>query len=410
MSNEDNNEDEDDATTRQMMAAAVYHAFGGPIRVQAVGIPACPEDGVLIRVQAVGVCRSDWHGWKGHDGDIVHHGLPFVPGHEVSGIVVQSNVPSSFRSGDRVAVPFILSCGHCEFCCHDRQPTVCSNQKQPGFTQYGGFAEFLALPRANGNLVVVPPKVSFVQAAALGCRFTTAHRAVLQQGQLKSTDSIVIFGCGGLGLSCVMLAVAHGCTTIVAVDVSQPALDKAAKLGATHSINVGAMSTSSLREAIKELTRRPRDRDFWDAPEIGNGTKNGQNANIGHGANVTVEASGFASACENAIYCTRPGGRMVQVGLVKDAAVAVPMDYIAAREIQILGSHGFSASDLSELLQMVATGKLDPSVLIEQEVTLQEGAQAIEDMDRVSPLGIVMVTKFPTVWDLQSLSNANSHP
>jgi alcohol dehydrogenase len=364
------------------MWAAAYHEFGGTIRVQQVAIPVCPDDGVVIRVGAVGVCRSDWHGWKGHDGDVVAHGLPMIPGHEVSGVVIQSNVPLSFRPGDRVAVPFILSCGHCEYCTGDRddrdtrrrrrpppQPTVCKHQKQPGFTQYGGFAEYLALPRAKRNLCVIPDAVTLVQAAALGCRFTTAFRAVVQQGQLQPSDSIAIFGCGGLGLSCVLLAVAQGCQKIIALDVSDRALNKALELGATHTINTSDETNDKVRARVQQVTQTD-------------------------GAHVTVEASGFGRACEQAVHCTRPGGRMVQVGLVKEA-VSVPMDIVAAREVQIVGSHGFAASDLPVLLNMVATGKLDPARLIEKEVTLTEGAQAIEDMDHGSPLGITMVTKFP---------------
>lgn len=354
------------------MIAAVYCEFGGPILLQQIPVPVCPEDGVVIQVKAVGVCRSDWHGWKGHDSDIANHGLPFVPGHEVSGVVVQvgSNT-SSFRLGDRVAVPFILSCGLCEYCdCH--RSTVCLDQKQPGFTHYGGFAEYLALPRADRNLALIPASVSFQQAAALGCRFTTAYRAVLQQGRLQATDSIAIFGCGGLGLSCIMIAVAHGCTTIVAVDVSEIALQKARELGATHVVNAWSSSSETSVEALRLRVQAITD----------------------GGADVSVEASGFASACENAIWCTRRAGRMVQVGLVSERP-AVPMDLIAGREIEIIGSHGFAATDLPALLQMVATNKLDPTVLIEREVTLEEGARAIEAMDHGSPLGITMVTKFP---------------
>ena len=90
---------------------------------------------MLIEVKATGVCRSDWHGWKGHDSDIADHGLPFVPGHELSGIVVQlGEGVSGFAVGDRVAVPFILSCGGCRECARGR-PTICEDQEQPGFSR-----------------------------------------------------------------------------------------------------------------------------------------------------------------------------------------------------------------------------------------------------------------------------------
>ena len=134
------------------MRAAVYHSFGGPITVENVSRPKAPNGGVVLEVKATGVCRSDWHGWKGHDSDIVDHGLPFVPGHELSGIVSEVGTGvTNFAVGDRVAVPFILSCGHCRECARSR-PTICESQQQPGFTIFGSFAEYVALPRADLNI------------------------------------------------------------------------------------------------------------------------------------------------------------------------------------------------------------------------------------------------------------------
>jgi alcohol dehydrogenase len=361
------------------MRAAIYRSFGGPIRIEQVPYPPTPDHGVVVQVLATGVCRSDWHGWKGHDSDVHEHGLPFCPGHELSGIVCQVGPQvRQFRPGDRVAVPFILSCGECSYC-QEGQPTVCTRQQQPGFTQWGSFAEYVALPLADRNLRHIPEGVSFVQAAALGCRFTTAYRAVLQQGRLREftqkqqQPSVAIFGCGGLGLSCIMLAVAEGNTKqIIAVDVSRDALEKAQELGATHTVQVrkGANSNELVRKQVMEITG-------------------------GHGADISIDAAGFAATCENAVYCTRRGGRMVQVGLpIGEVKPVVPMGLVAGRELELVGSHGFAADDLPGLLQMVAEKKLDPSRLVEKEVTLEEGAKAIEDMDKGSPLGITVVTKF----------------
>ena len=358
------------------MIAAVYHEFGGPIRLERVARPSCPvDDGVVVQVKATGVCRSDWHGWKGHDPDIHAHGLPFCPGHEVSGVVVET-APScrdQFPVGSRVVVPFILSCGTCHYC-HIGRSTVCDNQRQPGFTQWGSFAEYMAIPRASRNLCRILPDesvISYAQAAALGCRFTTAYRAVIQQGRVRANDTVTVFGCGGLGLSCIMLAVAQGCSNIIAVDVSEVALCKALELGATHAVRV--LSEENNSEHVRQEVYRATNQ---------------------RGADVCIEASGFVAACENAILCTRRAGRMVQVGLVS-GEVHVPMTVVTGLEIEIVGSHGFDASDLPKLLDLVASKKLDPGRLIDREVTLAEGAQAIQDMDHGSPLGITMVTKFP---------------
>ena len=367
------------------MKAAIYRTFGGKIRIETVPFPETPDDGVVVQVLATGVCRSDWHAWKGHDSDVHEHGLPFCPGHELSGIVVRvGSLVRKCHVGDRVAVPFILSCGDCHSCCEEQRPTVCLHQEQPGFTRWGSFAEYVALPRADRNLRHIPPSVSFVQAAALGCRFTTAYRAVLQQGRLQETPNatVAVFGAGGLGLSCIMLAVAAGtATTIIAVDVSRRALEKAQELGATHVIQATRdddtnSSNERVRTQVLEMTN-------------------------GHGADLSIDAAGFASTCENAVYATKRGGRMVQVGLPigDENQPVIPMGLVAGRELELVGSHGFAAQDLPDLLQLVVDGTLDPARLVEQEVTLEEGAQAIEDMDHGSPLGITVVTKFQSLQE-----------
>jgi alcohol dehydrogenase len=251
----------------EAMQAAVYRQFGGPIRLEQVPVPSIAPDDILVQVMATGVCRSDWHGWKGHDDDIKNHGLPFVPGHELSGVVVQvGRLVKLFFVGDRVMAPFILSCGNCQYCHRDR-PTVCSNQQQPGFTYWGSFAEYVAISRADRNVKRIPDNVSFVQAASLGCRFTTAYRAVKQQGKLKDGESIAVFGAGGVGLSCIMIAASLGAAIIVAVDLSKDALELAVKLGATHVVDASAKDCC---EQVQSLCG-------------------------GEGADLCIDAAGFAA-------------------------------------------------------------------------------------------------------------------
>ena len=352
------------------MNAALYHSFHGPIRVERVEIPPVPPlDGVLIQVQATGICRSDWHGWRGHDNDVKAHGLPFCPGHELSGIVVQST-SLHHKCGDRGAVPFILSCGSCPSCCIGKS-TVCHDQKQPGFTQWGSFAEYVAIPRASRNVKRLPDNVTFLQAAALGCRFTTAYRAVLQQGRLERDQSVAIFGCGGLGLSCIMFAKLVGAHPIVAIDVSELALEKARQLGATHTVR-STSGLAAVREQVWTITNQ-------------------------QGAHVAIDAAGVPDTCEHAVHCTRRAGRMVQVGLpIGGNPPQIPMGLVAGRELEIVGSHGFASDDLPILMDMIASGQLDPLQLVERFVSLEEGAQILMDMDHTSPLGIAMITNFHT--------------
>eukprot|EP00549_Striatella_unipunctata_P005269 CAMPEP_0118680370 /NCGR_PEP_ID=MMETSP0800-20121206/4327_1 /TAXON_ID=210618 ORGANISM="Striatella unipunctata, Strain CCMP2910" /NCGR_SAMPLE_ID=MMETSP0800 /ASSEMBLY_ACC=CAM_ASM_000638 /LENGTH=263 /DNA_ID=CAMNT_0006576511 /DNA_START=15 /DNA_END=803 /DNA_ORIENTATION=- len=255
----------------------------------------------------------------------------------------------------------------------------------------GSFAEYLALPRADINLTRIPKNVSFVEAASLGCRFTTAYRAVVQQGKLKKEETVAVFGCGGLGLSCIMIAAATNTTnmvgdadhvnndfdndaasknkrTIIAIDVSEQALEKALQVGATHVVNARSMKNEQVRREVCKLT----------------------SGNLG--ADLSIDAAGFASTCENAVHCTRK--RMVQVGL-GNTPVVIPMgSRVVGKELEIVGSHGFRATDMPHLLQLVAEKKLNVGALIERRVTLEEGARAIQDMDHKSPLGFTVVTDF----------------
>lgn len=153
------------------MKAARFHEFHQPLTIDHVPLPSLLADGIIVKVQATGVCRSDWHAWSGHDADILSVGLPFIPGHEFAGVVTQvGSLVSRFKVNDRVAVPFILCCGSCLECSKGRT-TICRDQKQPGFTLQGSFAEFVGIPRADLNVCKMPSNVSFVQAAALGCRY-----------------------------------------------------------------------------------------------------------------------------------------------------------------------------------------------------------------------------------------------
>lgn len=361
------------------MQAAVYRNFNQPLTIETIPKPDLPKDGIIIKVMATGVCRSDWHGWKGHDDDIKDFLRRqdkqmdyFVPGHEVSGIVVSVGCDAKrLKAGDRVVVPFILSCGSCRECHPNRnRPTVCEDQMQPGFTMLGSFAEFLAVPRSDRNVCVLPDSVGFCEAAALGCRFTTAYRAIVQQGRLVRGQNVCIVGVGGLGLSCVMIAksiLGSGGGNVIAVDVSARALEKALEVGATHIVDASRGDDHVRSEIIENITH-------------------------GVGVDLSVDAAGFKSTCENAVFCARRGGRMVQVGLpIGDHLPLVPMGRVAGREIEIVGSHGMAASEMPSILKLVSTRRLDPQCLIEQKVTLREGAKILESMDRISPLGITMI-------------------
>jgi alcohol dehydrogenase len=118
-------------------------------------------------VEASGICRSDWHGWQGHDPDI--KSMPHVPGHELAGIIEETGSKiKNWKKGQRVTLPFVSGCGACPEC-ESGNHQICDNQYQPGFTGWGSFAEYVNIKYADTNLVELPNELDYVTAASLGC-------------------------------------------------------------------------------------------------------------------------------------------------------------------------------------------------------------------------------------------------
>ncbi|TDN44612.1 alcohol dehydrogenase [Curtobacterium flaccumfaciens] len=330
------------------MRAVQYESFGSTPVVVDVPDPVAPADGVVVRVAATGVCRSDWHAWKGHDDSVV---LPHVPGHEFAGVVasVGSGV-TRFAVGDRVTAPFVFACGRCEQCL-DSATQVCTRQQQPGFTLPGSYAEAVVVPHADVNLVGLPDAVGFAEAAGLGCRFGTAYHALHARGRVAEGEWVVVYGCGGVGLSTVIVAVAAG-ARVVAVDVSSAALARAEVLGAvTVPMDDEAVGT------VRSLT--------------------------GGGAHVSVDAFGSRATSVAAVASLRPRGRHVQVGLLLDdeAAPAIPMGRVIGEELELLGSHGIAVGEYAAMLDDVVTGRLRPAESIGRTIAFEDLPAALVAMD-----------------------------
>src|SRR4051812_622559 len=210
------------------MRAAVMHAFEQPLSLETVPDPAPEPGGVVVEVRATGVCRSGWHGWVGHDPSIA---LPHVPGHELAGVVVAVGPEvRGFAVGDRVTAPFCCGCGSCDSC-RQGETQLCERDLQPGFTMWGSFAQYVALPRADLNLVRLPAELGFVEAASLGCRFMTAWAALHVHAQVRAGEWVAVHGCGGVGMAAIMIAVAAG-AQVAAVDIDERKLERARSLGA----------------------------------------------------------------------------------------------------------------------------------------------------------------------------------
>ncbi|MCO7229878.1 zinc-dependent alcohol dehydrogenase family protein [Halomonas sp. CnH100-B] len=346
------------------MKAVVFEQFSAPPTIQQVPDPTPEPHGVVVKVMANGVCRSDWHGWMGHDPDIR---LPHVPGHELSGVVeaVGKDV-TKWRVGDRVTVPFVGGCSTCQEC-NAGHHQVCDAQFQPGFTHWGSFAEYVGIHYADVNLVALPDTLAFDTAASLGCRFVTSFRAVVDQGRVSPGQWVAVHGCGGVGLSAIMIASAAG-ANVVAVDISEQALALARQLGAVATVN--ANHVADLVEAVVEITQG--------------------------GAHVSLDALGHPTTCFNSISNLRKRGKHVQVGLMlaDHSTPAIPMSKVIANELEILGSHGMQAHRYGAMLVMIQSGKLAPEKLIGRRITLEESVQALINMDKFEGVGVTVVTEF----------------
>jgi alcohol dehydrogenase len=346
------------------MRAAVYEAFRGPVEVRTVDDPQPAADGAVIRVAATGVCRSDWHGWMGHDADIT---LPHVPGHELAGTVeAVGALVTHYAPGDRVTVPFVCACGRCGQCRSGNQQ-VCDRQAQPGFTHWGSYAEFVAIDYADQNLVRLPDEIGFVPAASLGCRFATAFRAIADQGRVRAGDRVAVHGCGGVGLSAVMIAAALG-ARVVAVDVDEAALEMALEAGAVDSVNAGAAE-----DVVGDIREKS-----------------------GGGVQVSVDAFGSAGTSFNSVACLAKRGRHVQVGLMAgdDYRPRIPMELVVARELEIVGSHGMQAHAYGRMLDMIRNGQLRPDDLVGQTVDLETAAASLGNPESLRVAGVTVIDRF----------------
>ncbi|MDE0853806.1 MAG: alcohol dehydrogenase catalytic domain-containing protein [Nevskia sp.] len=333
------------------------------IAIREVPAPSLTEGGALIRVHANGVCRSDWHAWVG---DIPRE-YPVILGHEMTGVVEEVGWGvSRFKKGDRVVVPFSGGDGTCELC-QSGHSNLCESALIAGKAYSGGYAEYVNVPLADRNVVHLPEEISFGDGAALGCRFMTSFHGLVDRAEVRPGEFVVVFGCGGVGLSAVNIAASLG-ATVIGVDINPENLKLAEFMGAEFIINSRDVDAV---QAVAELTKG--------------------------GAHVAVDALGIAQTCVDAIRSLRKQGRHLQVGLTtqKEAGhIAVPIDLIVRKELKVIGSLGMSSHRFPAMMSMVARGVLTPGRMVTGEIGLSGVERVFEDMSNFSSTGTYVVTKF----------------
>ena len=345
------------------MRAAQITTWRAPLEIVQMDDPTPPEGGVVLKVLACGVCRSDWHAWVGADPDVA---LPHVPGHEYCGEIVAVGAGvQSWQVGQRVIAPFILACGRCGDCQSGHQ-TICATQAVPGFTQAGAYAEYIAVPYADANLTLLPESIAPDLAAGLGCRVTTAWHALTGRAALQAGEWLAVFGGGGVGLSALMLGRALGARVAV-VDVVPEKLAYAKRLGADVVINA---TEGDAAEAVREAT--------------------------GGGADLAIEALGVEATTVGALKSLKKLGRMVQVGMPAGdhAVMPIPMDVVYSGQLAIYGTRGMPAHRYPPLLSLMDAGHVDLAPLVTRRIALSDATRELAAFDHAAPAGVAVITDF----------------
>ena len=343
------------------MRAAVLRTYNEDLSLEQVTDPACEADGVVLKVLACGVCRSDWHGWVGEH-PRVKPGQ--IQGHEYCGEVVEAGPLAKWRIGDRVVAPFILACGVCPECQSGHQ-NICKSQRLPGFVEPGAFAEYVSVPFSH-NLAALPESLSPVVAAGLGCRVTTAWHALTGRAAVQAGEWLAVHGTGGIGLSTLLLGRALGARVIV-VDVVREKLDHALGLGAEAAIDG---RDGNVVAQIVEIT--------------------------GGGAHVSVEALGIEATTNSSIECLRPMGRHVQVGMPvgHTAVMNINMNAVYMKNLALFGTRGMPGWRYPSLLDLITRRVVDMSPLIAREVALSDASAELRAFNGPTPPGVAVISDF----------------
>ncbi len=351
------------------MKAAVVEEIGKPLVVHSNWPdPECDSTDAVLRVEANGICRTDYHIWQGGWPWVgIATPVPIVLGHEYCGVLEEvGSAVQGFKKGDRVVVPFNHSCGVCEQC-RAGHGNVCLDVRFPMFHYSGGYGRYAKVARAAINLVSLPELISFVDAAGMGCRFMTSWHGVVDQAKVKAGEWVAVFGCGGIGLAAVNIANALG-ANVIAVSRTPAKLDLAKELGAETTVNA---AEGNAAEQIVELTRG--------------------------GAHVSIDALGDEQTALPALFCLRTRGRHLRLGTSskeQGGNISLPVDLIVFKEIEFIGSLGMQAGRYPAMLRMVESGKLQPGKLVQGTVSIDEASEVLESMGHSAPTGTRVINRW----------------
>jgi len=353
------------------MRAAVYKEQAEPLEIETVDRPECGPDEAIVRTEASGICRSDWHVWQGDWswlGVVPMEGQIF--GHEPAGEVIEvGEEVENVNEGEKVTVPFNMSDGTCPHC-RAGHSNICDNLVPLGFmpNAQGAWAEEFKVINADQNAVPLPDGVEPMDVAGLGCRFATSFHGINHRADVQPGDWVAVHGCGGIGLSAVQIADAAG-ANVIAVDLDDEKLDFAEDLGAVDSVNAAEADNVS-----------------GEVQMIANG-----------GCDVSVDALGIETTCRNSIDSLAKRGKHLQLGLTtqeEEGEIPIPIDVMVNTEQEFIGSIGMQPNRFDEIFRMMETGKLDPSRIIGDTVSLDEVPETLASMSDFDTTGFPVINEF----------------
>lgn len=325
-------------------------------------MPHCGPEDVLVRVRAAGICHSDVHYRAGRS---PVEPLPLTLGHEVAGEVVEVGAHVvSHAVGDAVCLHYLVTCGQCDHCLTDREMFCASGSMLGHFTD-GGWAEYIVVPARNA--VPLPHNVSFEHGAVMMCSSATSLHA-LHRGRLANGETVLVLGAGGLGMSAIQLAFALGAGRVVAVDRDAAKLALAERFGAV-TVNAAGLSPEQVAQAVRVAAG-------------------------GQGVDVALELVAHADTVRAALKSMAPRGRVVIVGLNPSE---IPVDTyrdLIGREVELIGSNDHLLSELHELVELAAIGRLDLRDVVTHAVPLDADAinEVLDALDRYqAPVRTVIV-------------------
>lgn len=361
------------ATASRTMRATQLTVFRRPLEVVELPVAAPRADGAVVRVEASGICRSDWHFWNE---DWTWMGLklplPTVLGHEVGGVVEEVGPDvRTVKVGDRVTIPFHEADGTCPYCRAGHQ-NLCDHEIIPAVHRSGGWAQYITVTAADLNCIRLPEGVDTLSAAALGCRYMTAYRAVVDRGRVQPGEWVAVHGCGGVGLSAVQIAAAME-AMVVAVDVFDDKLAKARDEGAVVTVNARGLSPEQVAQAVRDAT--------------------------GGGVHVLIDALGRTFNCQPVdpvapqARTACPGGAHFTGGTRPGCH---PDRHPHHQGVGGGGVEGQSAPNYDELLALVTRQKLNPARLVTRQIALGDVTDTLERMTRFETVGFEVITRFNT--------------